>query len=324
MRKLILLILLFLTPFVLIACSSHPTYDIVTTHYAQYDFVRTIVQDRLSVGMVIRPGVEAHGYEPTTQNILTINDASLFIYTSDLFDPWAKDAVESNNQTTVVLDLSTKIDVDEIEHDHDHVALPLASSPVVLGEDDHEEGVDPHYWVDLIVAMQMVDALVEQINPIFPEFTSEFTANAEVLHEELHELHEELEAYFDAIPTIERVIFHAGHVNLAYFARRYGITVVSLTEQYAPDGDPTSQQIATMIDRIKADGASFLFYEELTTPRVATTIRSELANEGVTITLLLFHGLHNVTLEDYEAGVTYLDLMQANFERLQQQFVGVQ
>jgi zinc transport system substrate-binding protein len=323
MRKTLLLLFSLITSFVLMACSSHPTYDIVTTHYAQYDFARSIVGDRLSVGMVIRPGVEAHGYEPTTQNILTINEAKLFIYTSDLFDPWAKSAIQTTNQETLVLDLSTKIDVDEIEHDHDHVSFPLDGSPDLLAEDDHDEGIDPHYWVDLIVAMQMVDALLEQIIVIDPQYATEYTESAEVLHEAIHELHEEMEVYFEAIPEANRVIFHAGHVNLAYFARRYGITVIALTEQYAPDGDPTSQQIAAMIDRIKLDDNRYLFYEELTTPRVANTIQSELSNEGIAITLLLFHGIHNVTLDDFQAGVTYLDLMQGNFARLQQVFGGI-
>jgi zinc transport system substrate-binding protein len=322
-RKPLLLITLMFTSLLLVACSGHPTYDIVTTHYTQYDFVRSIVGDRLTVGMVLRPGVEAHGYEPTTQNILTINEAKLFIYTSDLFDPWAISAIEGNNLSTVVLDLSTKIDVDEIEHDHDHVALPLFSMPVQLGEDDHDEGIDPHYWVDLVVAMQMVDALLEQIIVIDPQNATEYTESAEVLHEAIHELHEEMEVYFDAIPEANRIIFHAGHVNLAYFARRYGVTVIALTEQYAPDGDPTSQQIAAMIDRLKLDDSRYLFYEELTTPRVANTIQSELANESIAITLLLFHGIHNVTLADFEAGVTYLSLMQDNFERLQQVFGGI-
>lgn len=316
MKKSLLTGFLALFAFLLVSCNGPKTYDIVVTHYAQYDFVKTIVGDDLTVGMVIAPGVEAHGYEPTSKNIVTINQAKLFVYTSDLFDPWAKSAVQANNTSTVVLDLSTKIDVDEIEHDHNHTsgAFIQNPSPSLLGED--HEGTDPHYWTDLIVAMQMVDALIEQISAIWPTFESAFVERGEVLHEALHELHEEIEAYMDAIPEASRVIYHAGHVNLAYFAARYHMTVVSLTEQYAPDGDPTSAQIAQMIERMRSDQASFLFYEELSEAQIAKTIQNELSGSGMTVNLLLFHGVHNVTLADFRAGVTYLELMEANFANL--------
>jgi zinc transport system substrate-binding protein len=292
------------------------------THYAQYDFIKTIVGEDLSVGMVIAPGIEAHGYEPTSKNIVSINQAKLFVYTSDLFDPWAKSAVQTNNSTTVVLDLSTKIDVDEIEHDHDHMQGSFIQNPKpsLLGED--HEGVDPHYWTDLIVAMQMVDALIEQLVTIWPELEAEFVERGEVLHEALHELHEEIEAYMDAIPESSRIIYHAGHVNLAYFAARYHMTIVSLTEQYAPDGDPTSAQIAQMIERMRADGANYLFFEELSEAQIAKTIQTELARGGITVNLLLFHGVHNVSLADFRAGVSYLELMEANFANLQTALTG--
>lgn len=315
MKKSLLLSFIVFLSFLLLACNGSSTYDIVVTHYAQYDFIKTIVDDDLTVGMVIAPGVEAHGYEPTSKNIVTINQAKLFVYTSDLFDPWAKSAVEQSNTTTVVLDLSTKIDVDEIEHDHDHTnAFFQNPSPSMLG-DDHE-GTDPHYWTDLIVAMQMVDALMEQLASIWPELETAFVERGEILHEALHELHEEVEAFMDTIPEVSRIIYHAGHVNLAYFAARYHMTVVSLTEQYAPDGDPTSAQIAQMIERLRIDGASYLFYEELSEAQIAKTIQSELARSGNAVDLLLFHGVHNVSLTDFRAGVTYLELMEANFANL--------
>lgn len=315
MKKPLLLSFVVFLSFLILACNGSNTYDIVVTHYAQFDFIKTIVGDDLTVGMVIAPGVEAHGYEPTSKNIVTINQAKLFVYTSDLFDPWAKSAVEKSNTSTVVLDLSTKIDVDEIEHDHDHVSsFNQLPSPTLLG-DDHE-GTDPHYWTDLVVAMQMVDALIEQLATIWPELETAFIERGEVLHEALHELHEEIEAYMNAIPEASRVIYHAGHVNLAYFAARYHMTVVSLTEQYAPDGDPTSAQIAQMIERLRLDGARHLFYEELSEAQIAKTIQSELSHNGNTVDLLLFHGVHNVSLADFRAGVTYLKLMEANFANL--------
>jgi zinc transport system substrate-binding protein len=317
MKKPFVLLVLLLLVFLLVSCNGNAAYDVVVTHYAQYDFVKTIGGDDIAVGMAIAPGVEAHGYEPTSQNIVAINRARLFVYTSDIFDPWAKAAVDASNTTTVVLDLSTKIDVDAIDHDHAHLVqtTQTALSPTLLEEDDHAT-TDPHYWTDPVVAMQMVDALIEQLVVLWPEHAEAFTLRGEALHDALNALYEEIGVYMDSIPEEARVIYHAGHVNLAYFAARYHLTVVSLTDQYAPDGDPTSAQIAQMIERLRLDGATYLFYEELSEAQVAKTIQNELKPEGIQIELLLFHGVHNVTLEDFEDGVSYLELMEANFANL--------
>lgn len=321
-KTLVLLVLAFLS-MLLVACNGTADRDIIVTHYAQYDFIKTIVGDDLTVGMAIAPGIEAHGYEPTSKNIVAINRAKLFVFTSELFDPWAKTAVESNNATTVVLDLSTRIDVEAIDHDHEllNFSLRRTESPLLLDEGD-VSGTDPHYWTDLIVAMQMVDALLEELVAIWPEHTDAFTLRGEALHDALLTLHEDIAAYFETIPEEQRIIYHAGHVNLAYFAARYHMTVVALTEQYAPDGDPTSAQIAQMIERLRSDGATTLFYEELSEAQVAKTIQSELSRSGTAVELRLFHGVHNVSLADFDAGVTYLELMEANFANIRSALSG--
>lgn len=184
-------------------------------------------------------------------------------------------------------------------------------------EVDIHEGIDPHYWTDPIVAMQMVDALIDQLVQLWPEHETDFVQRGEALHESLRQFHETIESYMASIPQADRIIYHAGHVNLAYFAARYQLTVVSLAEQYAPDGDPTSAQIAQMIERLRTDHASYLFYEELSEAQVAKTIQAELSRDAIVLDLLLFHGVHNVTLEDFEANKTYLQLMEANLLNLQ-------
>ncbi|MDP2424955.1 MAG: zinc ABC transporter substrate-binding protein [bacterium] len=321
MKKFLLLSLLVLTIVTLSACQTAPTYDIVTTNYVQYDFARTIVGDKLRVGMVLKPGVEAHGYEPTPQNIITINKAKLFFYTSDIMEPWAKSSIETSNTLTIVVDMSTLVDVEAIDHHHDHEEVSTSSSSMKptklgVGDDDDHHDTDPHYWVDLIVAMQMVDIILEKIISIDPDNAAFYTQNAEELHHEIEELHEEIEHYFEHIDESNRVIFHAGHVNLAYFAARYHMSVVSLTEEYAPDGQPTAPQIIQMITRIEQSGHQVLFFEELSNPQVAQTIKTELASRNYTITLLLFHGLHNVSQAEFNAKVTYLSIMNQNFTNL--------
>ena len=53
---------------------------VVTTIFPQYDFVRQIAGDNVSLTMLLKPGEETHSYEPTPQDIIAIQNADLFIY----------------------------------------------------------------------------------------------------------------------------------------------------------------------------------------------------------------------------------------------------
>ncbi len=317
MKRFVLALFTLLTVLVVSACVQAPKYDIVVSGYVPYDLVRSIVGDKLSYGMILRPGVEAHGFEPTPQNIITINNAKLFVYISDVMEPWAEGAIEANNSTTVLLDLSHEIDFEAGDPHHHDVSYSFANlKPTLLEEHDHDHDEDPHYWVDLIFAMQMVDILVEAIRTIDPDNQNFYNENAETLHDAMDHIHHEIEEYMESILEENRVIYHAGHVNLAFFAARYHMEVISLTEAYAPDGQPTAPQIANMINALQASGRRVLFYEELANNSVAITIQNELQTRGYNIELKLFHGMHNVSQTDFDTKVTYLEFMEANFNNL--------
>ena len=68
-----------------------------------------------------------------------------------------------------------------------------------------------------------------------------------------------------------------------------------------------------MIDEIKESGAKAVYSEELADPKVARTIAEETG-----VKLLLLHSAHNVSRQEYENGVTYLDIMWNNVEKLKE------
>ena len=54
-----------------------------------------------------------------------------------------------------------------------------------------------------------------------------------------------------------------------------------------------------------------VYYEELSTGKVADIICEETGAEK-----LVLHSCHNISAEDFDAGVTYFDLMEKNVENL--------
>ncbi|MDO4799775.1 MAG: metal ABC transporter substrate-binding protein, partial [Bacillota bacterium] len=86
----------------------------VTTLFPQYDFARTIAGDLADVVLIIPPGVEAHSYEPTPQDIITMDKALAVFFTNPEMEPWMERVASSLN--SFVFDLSLYIKLRE--HDH--------------------------------------------------------------------------------------------------------------------------------------------------------------------------------------------------------------
>ena len=59
---------------------------IVTTLFPDYDFARQIAGDKAEVKLLLSPGVEAHDYDPSPADIISINKADLFIYTGEYME----------------------------------------------------------------------------------------------------------------------------------------------------------------------------------------------------------------------------------------------
>ena len=101
--------------------------SVVTTIFPQYDFTRQIVGDKADVTMLLKPGAESHSYEPTPQDIKTIQNCDLFIYTGGENDVWVDDILNSMGaqkpDTLRLIDCVPTVNeeiVEGMEHGHDH------------------------------------------------------------------------------------------------------------------------------------------------------------------------------------------------------------
>ena len=54
--------------------------QIVATLFPYYDFARAIAGDRADVTLLLSPGREAHSFEPTPLDAVTISESDVFLY----------------------------------------------------------------------------------------------------------------------------------------------------------------------------------------------------------------------------------------------------
>lgn len=279
--------------------------QIIATLFPQYDFARQIGGDKVEVTMLLSPGMESHSFDPTPSDIVSINKSDLFIYTGEYMETWADTIIDSIDEKNVsVLDVSKGIKLDkegheDEEHDHEH------------DTDEHYHEYEPHIWTSPINAMQMVDNILEALVEIDPENEVYYTDNANNYKDELTKLDEE---FREVVAQANRTdIYFGGRFAMYYFAKEYGLNCIAAYDSCSSETEPSAGQVANIIDSMKEHNAKVVFHEELVNPQVATTIAE--AVDGKT---LLLHSCHNVSKEEFENGVTYIDLMKQNVINLEE------
>ena len=103
MKRILMLSSMILVVLFLAACGisgqpatlSSGNIKIVTTIFPPYDFAREIAKDKADITLLLKPGAESHSFEPTPQDIKTIENADLFIYTGSENDVWVEDLLAS-------------------------------------------------------------------------------------------------------------------------------------------------------------------------------------------------------------------------------------
>lgn len=276
-------------------------FTVVTTLFPLYDFSRIIAGDKAQVSMLLPAGVEPHTFEPKPEDMIRINHAALFVYTSNYMEPWAERIVAGlNNTKRTVVNAGQRIThrtLDHADNEHHH--------------NDHHgnETLDPHFWLDFSLAQSVVDTIVGGFVAADPVNAQEYQHNGRVLKDRLAELDRRYRSGLANCQT--RKLLHGGHYTFGYLAARYGLEYSALSG-ISSDSEPSAERMAQMVRTIKSSHASYLFAEELLSPRLTETLAHE---AGVSV--LMLHAAHNISRDDQAQEVSFFTLMERNLATLQ-------
>lgn len=305
LRQLFILIALMILP----GCPAKepPNKDsgklhVVTTLFPLYDMARAIGGTYAEVSLLLPPGAEAHTFEPRPGDMLRLNKAALFIYTGRFMEPWAESLVKGlDNRGLHAIDASRGIPLLK-EADEHGTGAPGSDSH------HHEEGTDPHIWLDLANARVMTETILEGFLARDPGHAESYRRNAAAYQQKLAELDQEFRTRLTSCGS--RNVVHGGHFAFGYLARRYNLAYVSAFPA-SGDAEPNARKMAELVGAIRKSGARYLFVEELASPRLADTLARE---TGVGV--LTLSSAHNVSKEALARGITFPDIMTHNLDNL--------
>lgn len=308
--------------------------SVVTTLFPEYDYTKVLAGENVQVRMLMPPGSEAHSYEPTPKDLVDVQNADVFIYTSEAMEPWVEKLLDQVGPNTVVIEAAKDVKhftAEEMglpDHDHDHEGEAGVASETgaasetgtagettsTTSEEDHDhEGTDPHVWMDPSNAAVMAKTIAEGLIKAMPEHKAEIEGNLASYTTQLNDLDQKIQT--SLAPLEHREIVFAGHFALGYLAKKYDIHVHSPYEGFSPDTEPSAQKIAEMVDFMKAENQKVVYYEELIDPKIARIISSETGAE-----MVMLHAAHNLSKDELEQGLTYLQIMEQNLEKLKKGF----
>ena len=271
--------------------------DVVTTIYPVTYFAERVGGDKVNVKSFINAAVDAHDFEPTPSDIITIGDADVLVYNHPELESWVADAISTSTSESLIVIKAADLPED-MKFNHEH------------GDehgDEHEKMVDPHVWLNPLEAVQQVRAIQTAFSNADPVGTSTYAENADALIAELLATDKK---FIDGLEScaLDRVI--VSHEAYGHMSGRYGFEQIGLSG-LSTETQPGPQRIAKIIDEIKILGVNHILQEPIGNQELAKALASETDTK-----VLPFHPMESLTPAEVDSGKTYFSIMDENLKSL--------
>ena len=304
----------------LTGCNKNDKNDkltIISTSFPGYDFARAITKDNdnVEVKMLLKSGAEMHDFEPTPQDIKNIKNSDIFIYVGGDSDEWIEDVLDDiDTDKTKIIKLMDLVNVVEEEHvegmeEHHHDEDDEEHEE----EHEHEEEIeyDEHVWTSPINAITITNKLKDEVVKIDNDNKELYEKNASNYVNELNNIDSEIK---DIVKNGKRKeIIFGDRFPLRYFVDEYGLSYYAAFPGCSEQTEASAKTISFLINKVKEDKIPVVFHIELSSGKIADAIAKETGAK-----VLEFKTAHNISASDFDAGVTYVDIMKDNIKVLKE------
>ena len=210
--------------------------------------MKKIGGEYVEVEGVMPPGADAHTFEPTTKQMMSIAEADAFIYNGLGMEPFAEKMAEAlRNEKVKMVEATQDIETIAHEKEHTHGDEQHSEKVHVHEEEQHSEEAhaheeeqhsesdphghdhgdfDPHVWLDPYRSITLAENIKNTLVELKPDAKEEFEKNFESLKTELQKLDEEFHQLAEAKENPEMIVSHAAY---GYWEEVYGIHQIPVT-----------------------------------------------------------------------------------------------
>ena len=224
------------------------------------------------------PGAEPHDVELTPRAVGRLQGADVVLYLSHDFQPAVQDAVEGAS--------GKRVDT-------------LAGLDLKHGAGDDAGKTDPHVWLDPVLFSRIVERIGRALGR---------PARAAALARRLRALDRE---YRSGLRRCARRDFVTSHAAFGYLAARYGLHQIPITG-IDPEAEPSPRRLQQLIDLVRREHVTTVFFERLVSPRLAETVARDAGAKAKVL-----DPIEGLTPSEEQQGADYFSLMRRNLTQLE-------
>ena len=339
----------FISLLALTGCNKEETtkegLNIITTNFVSYDAARAVVGDEANIEMLIKPGNEIHTLELSPKDITNIKKSDVFIYVGGESDEWIENIVDDiDTSKTKVIRLIDVVELKEeeikegMEHSHNHEHEGEHHDEDADEHHNHEgehhdedadehhdhEGehhdedadhneeeheYDEHVWTSPVNYIKIVNEVSETIISVDEKNENKYEKNTEKYVNELKKIDNDFEEIVEN--SENKTLIFGDRFPFRYFVEEYDLDYYAAFPGCSADTEASASTIAFLIDKINETKTKYILTIELSSEKIANTIREETGVEIIT-----FNAGHNMSKEDFEEGTTMVDIMKSNVKVL--------
>lgn len=257
------------------------------------DIAQNVAGDRVQVDALLPIGMDPHAYQAAPADVAKIAESNLLILNGVEYEQFIEPLLENAGGERLIITASDGLTPNQMEDE----------------ENAGQMTGDPHMWLDPNLVVTYVENIRDGLIEVDAEGAETYKANADAYIAQLIDLDAWIVEQVNTIPA-ERRLLVTNHDVFGYFAERYGFEIVdTIIASLSSVAEASAQDLAAVIDEIKASGAPAIFLGEVENADLANQIAAE---TGVKV-------VDDLYLESLTAGApaaTYIDMLKHNVTRI--------
>jgi ABC-type Zn uptake system ZnuABC Zn-binding protein ZnuA len=222
---------------------------IATTVAPITSIAANIAGDRAHVEGIVPEGTNSHTFEPAPQVAELLSTADvIFLNGLDLEDP-TKDLAEANMKDDATLvEIGTSV-------------LPESDYIYDFSFPEEDGKPNPHLWTDPPYAIKYAQVIADTLSEQDPDNAGYYEKNLKAFTVKVNDLADALRSDQKTVPdgNLKLLTYHDAY---AYFGRDFGWQIIGAVQPKNFE-DPTPDEVARIIDQVKAEHVPTIFGSEV-------------------------------------------------------------
>lgn len=285
--------------------SDSDNIKIICTTFPQYDWVRELIagaEEETDLILLADNGTDIHSYQPSADDIISISNCDILIYTGGNSEAWIEDAIKNSaNDSVKLLNMLDIVGDNAISEKHEH------------DDSKHQNVKDEHVWLSIRNAELICDEITNALCEISPENAEMYRKNYQNYMEKLEELDKEYKRIVNS--SVHKTLIFADRFPFRYLTDEYGILYYAAFPGCSAESEASFETVinlANKLDSLKID--TVLITDNLNSEMAKTVIMNTTDKDQ---DILSLSSMQSVNDDELNAGISYYSVMRDNLEVLE-------